>query len=64
MPLFDQLDDRTIERIRTDFPGWDVYALKAEFDSWLADNPERRPHDYRKAFYGFVRNHDRRNSET
>jgi plasmid replication initiation protein len=62
LPLLDQLDDTTIERIRADFPGWDIYALKAEFDSWLADNPERRPRDYRKAFYGFVRNHNRQNS--
>ena len=62
LPLLDHLDDRTIERIRSDFPGWDIYALKAEFDSWLAETPERRPRDYRKAFYGFVRNHDRRNS--
>ena len=62
LPLFNHLDDNTIERIRRDFPGWDIYALKAEFDAWLADNPERRPRDYNSAFYGFVRNHDRRNA--
>jgi hypothetical protein len=26
--------------------GGDVYALKAEFDIWLADNSARQPDDY------------------
>jgi len=55
------LSDDTINRVRADFPGWDVYALKAEFDTWLDENPERTPGDYQKAFYGFVRQHQTRN---
>lgn len=49
------LSDTTIARVRKDFPGWDIYALKTEFDAWLADDPARQPKDYQAAFYGFVR---------
>jgi plasmid replication initiation protein len=56
LPLFSaQLTDATIARVRADFPGWDIYALKAEFDAWIADRPDRMPEDYQAAFYGFVR---------
>ena len=56
LPLFPvHLADGTISRVRRDFPGWDVYALKAEFDAWIADSDDRRPNDYQAAFYGFVR---------
>lgn len=54
-PADRQLTDDTLDRIRRDFPSWDVYALKAEFDAWLGQNPDRAPSDYLKAFYGFVR---------
>ena len=62
LPLLDHADltDDTIRRIRTDFPGWDIYALKAEFDTWIADDPDRRPDNYQSAFYGFVRRFDAR----
>lgn len=64
LPLFaPQLTDATITRVRTDFPGWDIYALKSEFDVWLADRPDRAPGDYQAAFYGFVRRfHSRQHS--
>ena len=64
LPLFGQraLSEATIERIRHDFPGWDIYALQAEFDAWLADSSGRSPRDYEAAFYGFVRQHHARNS--
>jgi len=62
LPLFEAfLDDETIERIRRDFQGWDIYALKSEFDAWIGDNPERQPRDYNKAFYGFVKAYHERN---
>jgi plasmid replication initiation protein len=62
LPLFGAfLDDETIERVRRDFQGWDVYALKSEFDAWLCDDPKRQPKDYNKAFYGFVKNYHARN---
>ena len=61
MPLFaPQLNEATIARVRADFPGWDVYALKADFDIWLAGSADRKPSDYQAAFYGFVRTHHAR----
>jgi plasmid replication initiation protein len=48
LPLFGQraLSEATIRHIRHDFPGWDIYALQAEFDAWLAGAPGRSPKDY------------------
>ena len=60
-PLFGPLTEETVARVRHDFPGWDIYALKAEFDAWLGQAPKRVPTDYQKAFYGFVRRHHDRN---
>jgi plasmid replication initiation protein len=61
LPLFQQLSDETIANVRRDFRGWDVYALKNDFDTWLADHPERQPKDYNAAFYGFVKAYHARN---
>jgi len=59
LPLFGastpNLDDDTISRVRRDFPGWDIYALKGEFDDWIAGKSERRPENYQAAFYGFAK---------
>jgi plasmid replication initiation protein len=60
-PFFGTLTDETIARVRHDYPGWDIYALKAEFDTWLNEAPTRAPTDYQKAFHGFVRQHHARN---
>jgi hypothetical protein len=62
LPLFrNRLEERTIERVRADFPGWDIYALKADFDAWLAEDSARTPENYQAAFYGYVRRlHGRR----
>ncbi len=64
LPLFaapPQLTDRTIARVRRDFPGWDVYALKAEFDHFLVERASS-PADYQAAFYGFAREHHTRHA--
>jgi plasmid replication initiation protein len=55
------LSDRTIEQIRREFPGWDVYALQASFHEWLDADPARAPKNYEAAFYGWVRQHHVRN---
>jgi plasmid replication initiation protein len=60
-PIMRELTDRNVARIRTDFPGWDVYALKAEFDTWLNADTAREPMNYSAAFYGFVKQHHDRN---
>ena len=57
-----ELTDDLLARIRADFPGWDVYALKAEFDAWLQGDPARTPTSYASAFYGFVKQHNTRNA--
>lgn len=63
LPLPIHLTNETIERIRCDFPGWDIYALKADFDSWIAGDDRRRPKDYQAAFYGFVKRYHTANSQ-
>lgn len=62
LPLFRDraLTDETLARVRRDFPGWDIYAIKAEFDIWLDNRPGREPRDYQAAFYGFMRQHHQR----
>jgi hypothetical protein len=49
------LSEQTIGMVRRDFPGLDVYAIKGEYDAWLADDAGRMPTDYQKGFYGFAR---------
>jgi plasmid replication initiation protein len=62
LPLFSPpLTDETLSRVRRDFSGWDVYALKAEFDAWLAETAAKQPDDYQAAFYGFARQYHVRN---
>ena len=61
LPLFARtLSDELLARIRRDFPGWDVYALKSEYDRWLDADAQRAPKSYDAAFYGFVRSHTAR----
>lgn len=55
LPLFQQLTEETVSRVRQHFPGWDVYNAKAEFDAWIAGDHQRIPTDYQQAFYGFMR---------
>lgn len=43
------------------YPGWDQDNLRAEFDAWIAMDPSRMPHDYARAFEGFVKRHHERN---
>ncbi len=66
MPLLERvystaLDDKTIADVRRDFPGWDIYALKSEFDTWIAEKADRKPGNYQSAFYGFVRRYHEKN---
>lgn len=58
MPLFQrsrELSDETLAKARLEFKGWDIYALKAEYDAWIAEDPERAPKHYDAAFLGFGR---------
>jgi plasmid replication initiation protein len=60
-PIIRALSDRTITQIRSEFPGWDIYVLQAEFNEWLDADPDRKPKNYEAAFYGWVRQHHARN---
>jgi plasmid replication initiation protein len=60
-PIIRTLSERTILQVREEFPGWDIYALKADFDEWLDADSTREPKNYEAAFYGFVRQHHQRN---
>ena len=64
LPLFRDrtLTDETIANVRRDFPGWDIYALKSDFDQWLDSKDGRDPRDYQAAFYGFARQFHKRES--
>jgi len=60
-PIMRSLSERTITQIRSEFPGWDVYALQNAFNEWLDKEPERAPENYEAAFHGWVRQHHARN---
>lgn len=59
-PLVRHLSENAIAAIRREFPGWDIYALQAEFDAWIAKDPARVPKHYEAAFHGWVRQHQAR----
>lgn len=51
------MSDDTIEHLREKCPGWDLYALHADFERWVAADPERTPANWQKAFVGWVKRH-------
>ena len=55
------LTEQTIQLVKRDFPGWDIYAIKADFDLWIVENARQPPENYQKAFYGFARQWHERN---
>lgn len=55
------LDSDIHDAIRRDFPGWDYDELMRRFDAFLGANPDELPRNYSKRFYGFVKEHHRRN---
>lgn len=56
LPLFrHHLSDEMLQKVRQELKGWDVHALKAEFDYWIAEDTSREPKNYNAAFLGFAR---------
>lgn len=49
-----------IQRLRTDFPNWDLDHLFGLFDAWLKGKAAK-PADIEKAFYAFVKTHSSKN---
>jgi|TARA_R100000501_G_scaffold16671_1_gene30396 plasmid replication initiation protein len=52
------LMEDTLQYCRSQFPGWDIQSLHAEFARWIDADPKRTPANWQKAFIGFVRNYD------
>ena len=62
LPRAQKILDRDVyDMIRADFPGWDYDELMRRFDAFLGANPDELPRNYSKRFYGFVKEHHRRN---
>ncbi|WP_347304606.1 replication initiator protein A (plasmid) [Croceibacterium sp. TMG7-5b_MA50] len=51
------MEEATIAHLRETCPGWDLYALHAEFERWVDADPARLPANWQKAFIGWVRRH-------
>ena len=51
------MTDETIDLLRAECPGWDLYTLHAEFEGWTKASPDRTPANWQKAFIGWVRRH-------
>ena len=56
------MTDETIERLRRECPGWDLYALHAEFERWVRADQDRTPADWQRAFIGWVKRHHAKHS--
>jgi plasmid replication initiation protein len=51
------MTDETIDLLRRECPGWDLYTLHAEFERWINADPQRLPANWQRAFIGYVRKH-------
>jgi plasmid replication initiation protein len=51
------MTDETVSYLREKCPGWDLYALHAEFEAWVKADPNRTPANWQKAFIGWVKRH-------
>ena len=51
------MTEETVAHLRNECPGWDLYALHAEFETWVNASSDRTPASWQKAFIGWVRRH-------
>lgn len=51
------MTDATIDYLRDTCPGWDLYALHADFERWVDAESSRTPADWQRAFIGWVKRH-------
>ena len=58
------MTEETIAHLREKCPGWDLYALHADFEGWVAADPERMPANWQKAFIGWVKRHHDKHRHT
>ncbi|GEO01864.1 hypothetical protein NSE01_36960 [Novosphingobium sediminis] len=58
------MTDETIDHLRETCPGWDLHALHAEFERWVAADPARNPANWQRAFTGWVKRHHEKHRHT
>lgn len=58
------MTDETIDHLRETCPGWDLHALHAEFERWVAGSADRTPVNWQNAFIGWVKRHHTRHGHT
>lgn len=58
------MSDDTIDLLRGECPGWDLYALHADFEAWVNASADRTPANWQKAFIGWVRRHHKQHKHT
>jgi plasmid replication initiation protein len=51
------MTDETIDLLRRECPGWDLYTLHADFEKWVSADAARTPANWQRAFIGYVRRH-------
>lgn len=51
------ITEATRDQLRGECPGWDLYALHAEFETWVNTDRTRTPVNWQKAFIGWVKRH-------
>jgi plasmid replication initiation protein len=51
------MTEETVNLLRAECPGWDLYTLHAEFETWTKASADRTPANWQKAFIGWVRRH-------
>lgn len=51
------MTEATLSHLRETCPGWDFYALHAEFERWVDADSARTPANWQKAFIGWARRH-------
>jgi plasmid replication initiation protein len=51
------MTDETIDLLRRECPGWDLYTLHADFEKWVGADAARTPANWQRAFIGYVKRH-------
>jgi hypothetical protein len=51
------ITEATRDQLRGECPGWDIYTLHAEFETWVNADSNRTPANWQKAFIGWVKRH-------
>ncbi len=51
------MTDETIDSLRRECPGWDLYTLHTDFERWVNADHTRSPVNWQRAFIGYVRRH-------